>query len=138
MDLKKILSVLFLFYAVVCNSFANVKPNERERLIHAIAKVESKLNEKAVSGDCVGYLQIRPILVKECNNILKERGIKTKFTLSDRLSKEKSIEMFKLFQEKHNPKFELEKAIWIWNAGSFAKVKPRNYIRKVMNEFKKS
>ena len=63
------------------------------RVIYAIAKVESNFNESARNGSHVGYLQIAPILVQDCNRILKSRGSKVTYTLKDRYSKEKSIEM---------------------------------------------
>jgi hypothetical protein len=106
------------------------------RLITAIATVESQLNEKAVSKDCVGYLQIRPIVVQECNNILKQRNSTKRYTLNDRLNKKKSIEMFYLIQEKFNPSYNVEKALCIWNAGPYSKKKPTKYVEKVMKEYK--
>lgn len=108
------------------------------RLITAIATVESELNEKAVSSDCVGYLQIRPLLVKECNDILKKKDSKKRYTLNDRFSKKKSIEMFYLIQEKFNPSHNIERALWVWNAGPYAKKRPTKYINKVMKEYHKT
>ena len=113
------------------------KKQDLNRLITAIATVESELNEKAVSGDCAGYLQIRPILVKECNEILKKKNSKKRYSLSDRFSKKKSIAMFYLIQEKFNPSHSIERALWVWNAGPYAKKRPTEYINKVMKEYHK-
>lgn len=137
MKLNKTLRVVFLVAFVTCSTFCMGKKHDLSRLITAIATVESQLNEKAVSKDCVGYLQIRPIVVQECNNILKQQDSKKRFTLSDRKNKKKAIEMFYMIQEKYNPSFNIERALCIWNAGPFAKKKPTNYIKKVMAEYNK-
>ena len=39
-------------------------------VMDAIIQVESEGNPNAVSGNSVGAMQITPILVKDCNNIL--------------------------------------------------------------------
>lgn len=51
------------------------------KLIDAIAHFESKGNARAVNGQYVGLLQISPVLVRECNNILKARGESKRYTL---------------------------------------------------------
>lgn len=136
MKLNKVLKSVFLVAFVTCSTFCMAQKPDLSRLITAIATVESQLNEKAVSKDCVGYLQIRPIVVQECNNILKQRNSTKRYTLSDRLNKKKSIEMFYLIQEKFNPSYNVEKAICIWNAGPYSKKKPTKYVEKVMKEYK--
>ena len=45
-----------------------------EPVMNAIIQIESKGNPAAVNGPYVGVLQISPVLVKECNNILKSTG----------------------------------------------------------------
>lgn len=127
--------VLILVALLTCSTFCMGKKHNLSRLITAIATVESQLNEKAVSKDCVGYLQIRPTVVEECNNILKQQDSKKRYTLSDRKNKQKSIEMFYLYQEKFNPSNNIEKALWIWNAGPYSKKRPNKYIEKVMKEY---
>ena len=110
--------------------------SEWEALIIAISKIESDGNPRAVSpgGTCVGYLQISVEMVQECNRIA---GYK-KYTLKDRRSKEKSIEMFLEFQGYHNKEANIEKAIRLWNSGDARcmepKRKPRTekYYQKVM------
>lgn len=100
------------------------------KLIDAIAMVESANNPKAIGkGGSVGLLQITPIVVKECNNILK----KQKYTLQDRLDAEKSKEMFILIQSKYNPTNDIEKAIRLWNGGpKYSIKKTQLYYNKVM------
>ena len=88
------------------------------RVLKAISYVESKNNPKAVSGDQVGLLQIRPILVKDCNRILELRGSSRRYTMKDRYSASKSREMFVLYQSYYNPKGNVERAIRLWNGGS--------------------
>ena len=132
MKLNKTLKRVLLVALLNCSTFCMAQKQDLNRLITAIATVESELNEKAVSGDCVGYLQIRPLLVKECNNILKKKNSKKHYSLSDRFSKKKSIEMFYLIQEKFNPSHNVERALWVWNAGPYSKKRPTKYINKVM------
>ena len=109
-------------------------------IIDAIAQVESKGNPKAVNanGNCVGLLQITPVLVRECNNILKQRGSSKRYTYNDRYSAAKSKEMFVLFQSQYNKENNVEKAIRSWNGGLGYKKNPRifrkttSYYNKVM------
>ena len=138
MELNKTLKRVLLVALLNCSTFCMAQKQDLNRLITAIATVESELNEKAVSSDCVGYLQIRPLLVKECNDILKKKDSKKRYTLNDRFSKKKSIEMFYLIQEKFNPSHNIERALWVWNAGPYAKKRPTKYINKVMKEYHKT
>ena len=137
MKLNKTLKRVLLVALLNCSTFCMAQKQNLNRLITAIATVESELNEKAVSSDCVGYLQIRPLLVKECNDILKKKEIKKRYTLNDRFSKKKSIEMFYLIQEKFNPSHKVERALWVWNAGPYSKKRPTKYINKVMKAYHK-
>ena len=92
-------------------------------VMEAIIQVESEGNPKAKSGSSVGVMQITPILVAECNDILKRRKSKKRFTLSDRFSIAKSKEMFLLIQSVHNPLNSIEQAIRAWNGGNHYSVK---------------
>lgn len=136
--MKKIL--LFLV-AVTLTVALNAQTKQQLKkwmpVINAIAQVESGGNPKAVSksGTYVGLLQIAPICVRECNRIVG----KNKFTYNDRHSKEKSIEMFIVFQEYHNPEGNMEKAIRLWNSGDKNcmknKSKTEAYYRRVMSKY---
>ena len=137
MDLNKTLRKVLVVALLTCSTFCMAQKQDLSRLITAIATVESKLNEKAVSRDCVGYLQIRPCVVQECNNILKKQKSSKRYTLNDRFSKVKSIEMFYIIQDKFNPTYDIERAICIWNAGAYSNKKPLGYLRKVMAEYNK-
>ena len=73
------------------------------------------------------------IVVKGCNNIVKKRRGKKRFTLKDRFSVEKSKEMFLLIQSYFNPANNVEKAIRSWNGGMNYSVKrTQRYYNKVM------
>lgn len=103
------------------------------KVIDAIIEVESNGNPKARNGKSVGVLQITPVLVAECNQILKGRNSKKRYKLSDRYNVEKSKEMFVLIQSKHNALNNIEKAIRLWNGGIHYNVRrTQRYFEKVM------
>ena len=104
-----------------------------EPVMKAIVQVESEGNTRAVKGNSCGAMQITPILVAECNNILKKRNSKKRYTLRDRFSLEKSKEMFLLMQSQFNPLNDIEKAIRSWSGGNKYSVKrTQRYFEKVM------
>ena len=104
-----------------------------EPVMEAIIHVESRGDANAVSGNSCGAMQITPILVKECNNILKKRKSKKRFTMQDRFSVKKSKEMFLLYQVHFNPKNNDEQAIRSRNGGKNNSVKrTQSYYKKVM------
>ena len=103
-------------------------------IMDAIIQVESEGNSNAVSGNSVGVMQITPILVRECNDILEKMKSKKRFTMNDRFSVSKSKEMFLLIQSYHNPTNSIEKAIRSWNGGMRYSVRATNrYYKKVMS-----
>ena len=107
------------------------------QVIAAIIQVESEGNSNAVSGNSVGAMQITPILVKDCNDILRRRGSQKRYALSDRFDVEKSKEMFLLIQSHYNPLNNVEKAIRQWNGGvRYSKQATEGYYRKVMRLLK--
>lgn len=141
--MEKLLKVFVLFilclffqplHAAGSGSSASVDSNfDWTPVVKAIIQVESKGNPNAVSGASVGVLQITPILVAECNNILRSRRSKKRFKLTDRLNVSKSIEMFKLIQSFHNPKNNIEQAIRSWNGGMRYSIRrTQSYYNKVM------
>ena len=98
-----------------------------EMFTQALIWVESKGDSKAVgSKDDTGVLQITPILLQDCNRILKTE----RFTLEDRLDSLKSIEMFNIIQDHYNPQHDFHLALKIWNGKA-----PLSYHRKVMDKF---
>ena len=102
-------------------------------VMDAIIQVESEGNPRAVSGNSVGAMQITPILVKDCNEILKKQKSKKRYTMDDRYSVAKSKEMFLLIQSYYNREKSIEKAIRSWNGGVKYSVRATNrYYKKVM------
>ena len=106
-------------------------------VMDAIIQVESEGNPNAVSGKSVGAMQITPILVKDCNDILKKQKSNKRYTMADRYSVAKSKEMFLIIQQYYNPENNIEKAIRLWNGGVNYKTKSTNrYYRKVLAQMK--
>lgn len=129
------LCILFIF---VLTSQISASANESstfnwQPVIDAIIEVESNGDTRAKSGNSVGAMQITPILVAECNNILRSRNQKKRYKLSDRFSLQKSKEMFLLMQSQFNQENNVEKAIRAWNGGNnFSKKRTQRYFEKVM------
>ena len=113
-----------------------------EMLINAMIQVESLGNDSAIGDkhlvgeEAVGALQIRPIMVREVNRILKLKGSKIRFKLKDRFSREKSVEMFLIWKEFHHKDSDFEKIARNWNGGpsGFKKSRTEHYWAKVEAE----
>ena len=92
---------------------AMIVPEKLQAICKAIIWVESRDNPKAYreSGNCMGILQITPIYVKECNRLQSN----VTYTLEDRTDIVKSLEMFTIIQNHHNPEHDLERAIQLHN-----------------------
>ena len=92
-------------------------------LVTAPIHVESRGNDSAigdrhlVGNEAVGALQIRPIMVREVNRILKIQKSDKRFTLKDRFEREKSIEMFYIWKNYHHKDSEPEVIARNWNGG---------------------
>lgn len=104
----------------------NGKIDNRDELIQAMAFVESGGNSESI-GDLdlgspsIGLLQIRPIMVREVNRILKNQGLEKSFKNSDRKNADKSIEMFNIWADAYHLNSSYEKMARNWNGG------PRGY-----------
>lgn len=135
---KRAILLLFVLFSTSA-VFAGSGNFNWTKVIDAIVMVESNGRCDAKSGNCVGPMQISPIMVKECNEILKAKNLKPKFKLADRFDLKKSKEMFHLFQEKYNPGNNVERAVRSWNGGPNFKIKATNsYYRKVVSKLNKS
>ena len=141
----KIVSVSLLALTVSIDIMATGKATKSSKtadfnwnpVMDAIIQVESEGNPNAVSGNSVGAMQITPILVKDCNDILKKQKSKKRYTMADRYSVAKSKEMFLLIQKYYNPENSIEKAIRTWNGGVHYKTKSTNrYYKKVLAQMK--
>jgi len=118
-----------------------IKDDHTDYLLEALIQVESKGNENAVgdkhlSRPSVGVLQLRPVMVREVNRILKKHKVKKKYTLEDRYSKEKSIEMFYIWQSYHHLNDSDEVIARCWNGGpkGWKRNSTLHYWNKVQSE----
>jgi len=112
--------VMLLLYkpAVVEQSDSDEKVTELEK---AIIQVESSGNDLAVNQrtNAVGCMQIRPIMVREVNRILSLKGeMNKRFTYDDRLSRAKSLDMFRIWRDYHHSDDTDEVVARCWNGGT--------------------
>ena len=138
--MKRISKIVFIsmmfFMSMPTLMFAEGEENDYDwtPVIDAIIQVESKGNPNARSGIYCGILQISPVLVQECNNILKRRGSSKLYTLNDRFNVNKSKEMFVIIQSYYNPKHNVERAIRMWQGGCNYNVRStQRYYDRVMS-----
>ena len=109
---------------------------EREReddwdlFIKALILVESGDKNFALgSKDDVGVLQIRKVVVDDCNRILGYN----KYTYEDRKDSLKSVEMFNVIQDYYNPEHDKHFALKLWNSKA-----PISYHKKVFKKLKEN
>ena len=139
---KASVSLIALIIALTASAGGGNKSNNASGVnwnpvMDAIIQVESEGNPKAVSGNSVGAMQITPILVKDCNDILKKQKSKKRYTMADRYSVAKSKEMFLIIQKYYNPENNIEKAIRLWNGGvKYTKRATNRYYKKVLAQMK--
>ena len=115
--------------------------SERD-LVSALILVESRGNDSAigdrhiVGGEAVGALQIRPIMVREVNRILKIQKSDKRFKLSDRFNREKTLEMFYVWKNFHHKTSDFETIARNWNGGpsGYKKSRTQKYWNKVQKE----
>lgn len=86
----------------------------------AIIQVESSGNDRAVNNrtNAVGCMQIRPIMVREVNRILSIKGEGKRFVYDDRLSRKKSLDMFRIWRAFHHKNDSREVVARCWNGGT--------------------
>lgn len=98
-------------------------PVLQDNLIRAIIMVESNGNDSAVGdkhligNEAIGALQIRPIMVREVNRILKIQGKTNRFNLKDRFDRQQSIRMFMVWKNFHHKDSNNEIIARNWNGG---------------------
>ena len=109
-------------------------------LVNAMIWVESKGNDSAYhKGErAAGCLQIRPIMVKEVNRILTLKGSDKIYTLEDRWSRAKSIQMFNIVSNYYHPNGTYEEIARCWNGGpqGLQKGQTKKYWNKVQKRLK--
>ena len=120
------------------------KKKTTTNLIEALIQVESNGKEDCI-GDkhliipSVGVLQIRPIMVKEVNRILKKLGKNQRYKNKNRYSRIKSIEMFNIWKDYHHKNDSDEVTSRCWNGGGsgYKKKATLHYWNKVQKELSK-
>ena len=109
-------------------------------LIDAMIWVESRGNDSAYCEveEAVGCLQIRPIMLRECNRILKLKKLDNQYELNDRWNREKSIEIFIVVANHHHRNGTYEEIARAWNGGPnwAEKSGTKRYWRKVQRKLK--
>ena len=95
-------------------------------VVEAMIMVESSGRDNAYNAkeNAAGCLQIRPVMVREVNRILRRQGDTLRYSLKDRWSREKSLEMFSIWREYHHPNDPDEIVARNWNGG------PRGYKKR--------
>jgi hypothetical protein len=145
--MRIILTIIYLTYSIMSFAPGNNIPEWKyaeynelykkqlrfELMISAIIAVESEGNQMAWNEkeDARGILQIRSIMVKEVNRIVGYSRFKHK----DCWSIHKSIEIFKIVQDKHNPTYNLYLAAMLWNTGKLNGKSPA-YWKKIIKNLK--
>lgn len=123
------MKTIFLTLLLLC---AVAHSDDASDLWWAICEVESHNGRdpityqvNPVAGE-LGIAQITPIMVDECNRILKKQGFETRYTLDDRLDDEKSRYMFWIYTSFWLTHYKLpnlnEWRARLWNRG------PTNYM----------
>ena len=103
----------------------NEKPKQqiiiqnKKPLVDALILVESSGNPKAFNKkeNAVGCLQIRPIMVREVNRILRKQKSERRFTKEDRWDCGLSKEMFYIWANYHHQVSNDEIIARNWNGG---------------------
>ena len=121
----------------------DIKPIiEEEDLVSALIYVESRGNDSAIGDrhlvgeEAVGALQIRPIMVREVNRILRIQKSDKRFALKDRFERDKTIEMFLIWKNFHHRDSDYETIARNWNGGPKGYRNPRTekYWNKVQEQ----
>ena len=115
--------------------------SERD-LVSALISVGSRGNDSAigdrhiVGGEAVGALQIRPVMVREVNRILKIQKSDKRFKLKDRFDRDKTLEMFHIWKNFHHKDSDIETIARNWNGGpkGYRNTRTEKYWAKVQKE----
>ena len=100
--------------------------NQVKTLVDALILVESCGNPNAYCKreEAVGCLQIRPIMLREVNRILRKQGLNRRFSLEDRWDCGSSKEIFYIWRNWHHKNSSDEVIARNWNGG------PRGWKKK--------
>lgn len=120
------------------NCEAPMRNIQIEDVLNAMIIVESggDKNAHAKSEQAVGILQIRPIMIREVNRILRINKSKIRYRKKDRWSREKSIEIFMIVYNYHHIGKSFEEVARFWNGGHYGMKKEitKIYWEKVKKE----
>lgn len=115
------LIILVIFSSEGISQVSLRTQTELQELAEAMIYVESRGNDSAYNKheEAVGCLQIRPIMVREVNRLLKKRGHEERYSLEDRWSRDKSIQMLYVIAREVNREQDnyLEIIARKWNGG---------------------
>jgi len=129
----KVFLILISLFLPTGSPVGEIIASKDTKLVDAIIYVESRGDSMAHNKreDAVGVLQIRPIMLREVNRLLGY----DKYTLKDRWSKAKSIEMFNVIKE-HTTNPTDEKLARNWNGGwnGYKKQSTLKYWNKVKEQ----
>lgn len=134
------------YYPIQLKNYTNTttkiaNTTTKDHLLEAMIQVESRgvensIGDKHLGKPSVGVLQIRPIMVREVNRILRKHKVKKKYSLDDRYNREYSIEMFYIWRFYHHPDASDEVVARCWNGGpkGWKRKSTIHYWNKVKNE----
>ena len=104
-------------------------------LVDALIMVESNGNPNAYckKEKAVGCLQIRPVMLREVNRILRKQKSTKRFSLEDRWDCGLSEEMFYIWRNYHHEASSDEVIARCWNGGprGYKKQSTKHYWQKV-------
>jgi len=116
-----------------------LKINKPKSLVDALILVESAGNPNAFckKENAVGCLQIRPIMVREVNRILRKQNNDKRFTKKDRWDCGLSREMFYIWCNYHHKVSNDEMIARNWNGGpkGYKKQSTEHYWHKVQSQW---
>jgi len=118
-----------------------IQTNKQKPLVDALILVESAGNPKAFNEkeNACGCLQIRPIMLREVNRILRKQKSERRFTKEDRWECWKSKEMFYIWRDYHHSNSSDEVIARNWNGGPRGYKKPstEHYWHKVQLQWER-
>lgn len=116
-----------------------LKTKQTKSLVDALIYVESRGNSKAFNQkeDACGCLQIRPIMVREVNRVLRKQKLGQRFSLEDRWNCDTSKEMFYIWRDYHHSNSSEEVIARNWNGGPRGYKNPKTeiYWKKVKKQW---
>jgi len=112
------------------------KKTQIDKLMKALIWVESKGDSTAFAPNenAIGVLQIRPIMIRDVNRILKLKGEDNRYHHNDAWDSEKSKEIFMIWLNwYHKADLNFEKIARTWNGGpdGYSEIETVKYWDKV-------